>query len=87
LFPYTIYEIQGKKFICYDNWAIKDESLTLSGIGLIIKHYFHNKNQGVKHINWPRILGMDKRGLREDYIFSKFKGMERPKKEKNRYYD
>jgi hypothetical protein len=33
------------------------------------------------------MLAMDKRGPREEYILSKFKGMERPRKEKVRYYE
>lgn len=87
LFPYTIYEIQGKKFICFDHWTVKDENLAISGVGTIIKQYFHEKDEVIKHINWPRMLAMDKRGLRDEYIFSKFKGIDRPKKVKVRYYE
>jgi hypothetical protein len=54
---------------------------------MIITQYFHDKSQGIKHINWPRMLTMDKRGERDEYILSKFKGIERPKRVKVRYYE
>lgn len=46
-----------------------------------------DKNEAIKHLNWPRMLYMDKRGLKDEYILSKFKGIDRPKKIRVRYYD
>ena len=32
---------------------------------MIVKQYFMDKNESIKHLNWPRMLYMDKRGLKD----------------------
>ncbi len=35
---YTLYHIQGKKFMCLDHWAVKEEGLGLNGLGQVIRN-------------------------------------------------
>lgn len=60
-----IYEIQGKNFICLDNWLTKDEDYVPNGLGLVMRQFLMDKNENIKQINWPRMQTLDKRGPKD----------------------
>ena len=72
--------------MCLDHRLIINETLTLNGLGIICKEYFVKKGVTLKHINWPRMLPMEKRGEKDEYILGKFKGIEKPKITRVKYY-
>jgi hypothetical protein len=84
---HTVYNIQNKQFICFDHRLVCSETFKPNGLGLLLRQHFGDKDVPFKHINWPRVLLTPKRTLRDEYLLSKFKGMERPKVTKVRFYD
>ena len=84
---HTIYEIQGKRFVCLEHSLVSTETLKLNGLGILYKQFFASQGVTLKHLNWPRMLKMEKRTARDEYVLSKFKGMVRPKIQRVRFYD
>lgn len=85
--PHGFYEIQGKKFMCGDYSLIK-EDFNVNGPAMLLREYFNSVTGGkYKMINWARMRLMDKRGEKDEYVKSKFKGMEKPKKVKVSRFD
>lgn len=62
---HQIYKIEDKHFIGLDHRLISNETMRLNGLGLIYQQYFATKQLNFKHINWPRMLHMEKRTPRD----------------------